>query len=103
MEDGGILKVAVKNPAGVLGVTAATVEPSKVIATVEIGTNPLPVTVTKVATVPEVGLSEMVGLSVLPDVEKFHSQLSSTAFESKQSKKLPSSSAKSYRLIDAFQ
>ena len=73
MEDGGTLKVAVKNPAGVLGVTAATVEPSKVIATVEIGTNPLPVTVTKVATVPEVGLSEMVGLSVLPDVEKFHS------------------------------
>ena len=34
----------------------------------------------------------MVGLGELPDVEKFHSQLSSTPFELKQSKKLPSSS-----------
>jgi hypothetical protein len=42
-----------------------------------------------VATVPELGLSEMVGLDVLPDVEKFHSQLSSTPLEAKQSKKLP--------------
>ena len=69
--------------------TVATVEPSKVITTVEIGANPLPVTVTEVKTGPEVGLIEMVGLDVLPDVEKFHSQLSSTPFEPKQSKKLP--------------
>ena len=80
------------NPPLDVGVTVATLEPSKVIATVEIGSNPIPVTVTELKTVPEVGLIEMVGLDVLPDVEKFHSQLSSTPFESKQSKKLPSSS-----------
>ena len=73
-------------------VTEATVEPSKVITTVEIGANPLPVTVTEVATVPDVGLIVMTGLDVLPDVEKFHSQLSSTPFELAQSKELLSSS-----------
>ena len=85
------MKVAL-NPPSEVDVTVATVEASKVIAIVEIGTNPLPVTVTKVATVPEVGSSEMVGLRVLPDVEKFHSQLSSTPSELEQSKWLPSSS-----------
>jgi hypothetical protein len=82
------------NPPLEFDVTEATVEPSKVITTEEIGANPLPVTVTEVAgnTVPEVGLIEIVGLDELPDVEKSHSQLSSTPFESKQSKKLPSSS-----------
>ena len=80
------------NPPLEFDVTEATVEPSKVITTEEIVSNPLPVTVTVVGgkTVPEVGLIEMVGLAELPDVEKFHSQLSSTTFESKQSKKLPS-------------
>ena len=75
------------NPPLEFDVTEATVEPSKVITTEEIGANPLPVTVTEVtgSTVPEVGLSEMVG----PDVEKFHSH---PPFEPKQSKKLPSSS-----------
>ena len=84
----GTLKVAV-NPPLEVGVTVSTVEPPKVIATVEIGSNPLPVTVTEVKTVPEVGLIEIVGLAELPDVEKFHSQLSSTPLEAKQSKKLP--------------
>ena len=42
------MKVAL-NPPLEVDVTVATVEPSKVIATVEIGSNPLPVTVTKVA------------------------------------------------------
>ena len=88
-ESKGTLKVVV-NPPLEVGVTVDTVEPPKVITTVEIGSNPFPVTVTEVKTVPEVGLIEMVGLVVLPDVEKFHSQLSSTPFESKQSKKLPS-------------
>ena len=62
------------NPPLEFDVTEATVEPSKVITTEEIGANPLPVTVTEVTggPVPEVGLSEMVGF---PDVEKFHSQL----------------------------
>ena len=52
------------NPPLEFDVTGDTVEPSKVITTEEIGANPLPVTVTEVqvATVPEVGLSEMVGL-----------------------------------------
>ena len=85
----GTLRVAL-NPPLEVDVTAATVDPSKVITTVEKGSNPLPVTVTKVATVPELGLIEMVGLDVLPDVEKFRSQLSSTPFDPKQSKKLPS-------------
>ena len=80
------------NPPLDVDVTAATVEPSKVIVTVEIGSNPLPVTVTKVKTGPEVGLIEMVGLDELPDVEKFHSQLEPTAFELAQFKRLPSSS-----------
>ena len=74
------------------GITVAILEPPKLIATVEIGSNPLPVTVTEVPTGPEVGLIEMVGLDVLPEVEKFHQQLLSTAFELTQSKKLPSSS-----------
>jgi len=80
------------NPPLDVGVTVATLEPPKVIATVEIGSNPLPVTVTKEAIVPEVGLIEMAGFDELPDVEKFHSQLSSTPFELAQSKGLPSSS-----------
>ena len=73
------------NPPLDVGFTVVTLEPPKVIATVEIGSNPLPVTVTEVPTGPEVGLIEMVGLDVLPDVEKFHSQLSSTPLEAKQS------------------
>ena len=81
----GTLKVAL-NPPLEFDVTTATVEPSKVITTVETGSNPLPVTVTEVKTGPEVGLIEMVGLDELPDVEKLHSQLSSTPFELKQSK-----------------
>ena len=95
-KDSGTSKEVV-NPPLELGVTRqtlvllpqGTLEPSKLIATVEIGSNPLPVTVTEVPTGPELGLSEMVGLDVLPDVEKFHSQLSSTPLEAKQSKKLP--------------
>ena len=75
------------NPPLEVGVTVDTVEPLKVMTTVEIGSNPLPITVTEVNTGPEVGLSEMVGLDELPDVEKLHSQLSSTPFELKQSKK----------------
>ena len=63
------------NPPLDVDVTVATRKPSKVIVTVEIGSNPLPVTVTEVKTGPEVGLIEMVGLAVPPDVEKFHSQL----------------------------
>jgi len=47
-DDKGTMKVAL-NPPLEVDVTVATVEPSKVIATVEIGSNPLPVTVTKVA------------------------------------------------------
>lgn len=82
------MKVVV-NPPLEVGITVATVEPPKVITTVELGANPLPVTVTELKTVPEVGLIEIVGLDVLPDVEKFHSQLSSTPFDAKQSKKLP--------------
>ena len=78
------------NPPLAVGGTVDTLEPPKVIATVEIGSNPLPVTFTAVPTGPEVGLIVMVGLDELPAVEKFHLQLSSTAFESKQSKKLPS-------------
>ncbi len=58
----------------VVDVTEATVVPTKVIATTESGVNPVPVTSTGVRTGPEVGLVEMVGLEVLPDVEKFHSQ-----------------------------
>ena len=77
------------NPPFDVGFTVVTLGPPKVIATVEIGSNPLPVTVTEVPTGPEVGLIEIVGLAVLPDIEKFHSQLSSTPFEPKQSKKLP--------------
>ena len=80
------------NPPLEPGVTVATLEPPKLIATVDIGSNPLPVTVTEVPTGPEVGLIEMVGLDELPDVEKFHAQLLSTPFELAQSKKLPSSS-----------
>ena len=41
------MKVAV-NPPLEVGVTVATVEPPKDITTVEIGSNPLPVTVTEV-------------------------------------------------------
>ncbi len=76
------MKVAV-NPPLEVGVTVDTVEPPKDITTVEIGSNPLPVTVTEVGgrTGPEVGLIEMVGLDVLPDVEKFHSQLSSKGYK----------------------
>ena len=77
------------NPPLDVGFTIDTLEPPKVIATLEIGSNPLPVTVTDVPIGPEVELIEMVGLDVLPDVEKFHSQLSSTPLEAKQSKKLP--------------
>ena len=80
------------NPPLDVGFTVDTLEPPKVVATVEIGSNPLPVTVTKVPTGPEVGLIEIVGLDVLHDVEKFHSQLSSTPFELAQSKELSSSS-----------
>ena len=61
------MKVVV-NPPLEVGVTVDTVEPPKVITTVEIGSNPLPVTVTEVKTGPEVGLIEMVGLDELPDV-----------------------------------
>ena len=43
------------NPPLDVGVTVVTLEPPKVIATVEIGSNPLPVTVTEVPTGPEVG------------------------------------------------
>ena len=42
------------NPPLEPGVTVATLEPPKVIATLEIGSNPLPVTVTEVPTGPEV-------------------------------------------------
>ena len=75
----GTFKVAL-NPPLEFDVTVATVELSKVITTVEKGSNPLPVTATELATVPEVGISVMTGLSVEPDVEKSHSQLESTAF-----------------------
>ena len=55
------------NPPLEVDVTVSLVSPSKLITTVEKGSNPLPVTVTKVATGPEDGLGEMVGLSE-PDV-----------------------------------
>jgi len=61
------MKVVVKPPL-LVGVTADTVEPPKVITTVDIESNPLPVTVTEVNTGPEVGLIELVGLDELPDV-----------------------------------
>ena len=61
---------------------------SNVIATGAPGTNPLPVTVTTLPEGPDDGLSEMDGL-LEPEVLKFHSQLSSTPLEAKQSKKLP--------------
>ena len=77
------------NPPLEPGVTVVTLEPPRVIATLEIGSNPLPVTVTEVPTGPEVGLIEMVGLDELPDVEKFHSQFESTPLDAEQSKKLP--------------
>ena len=48
-------------------VAVTLLSPWKLITTVEKGSNPLPVTVTKVATGPEDGLSEMVGLPE-PDV-----------------------------------
>ena len=70
-ESKGTVQVAV-NPPLEVGVTVDTVEPPKVITTLEIGSNPLPVTVTEVKTEPEEeGLIEMVGLDELPDVEKF--------------------------------
>jgi hypothetical protein len=62
----GTLRVAL-NPPLEVDVTVSLVSPSKLITTVEKGSNPLPVTVTKVATGPEDGLSEMVGLPE-PDV-----------------------------------
>lgn len=51
----------------VLGVVV-TGFPSKVIVTAELGSNPVPVTVTEVPTGPEVGLIVMVGERVVPDV-----------------------------------
>ena len=78
------------NPPLDVDVTAATVEPSKVIVTVEIGLNPLPVTVTKVKTGPEVGLIEMVGLDD-------YLMLKSSIHSSNQPR-LRQSSPKSYRL-----
>jgi hypothetical protein len=88
----GTVKLA-RNPPLALGITVDGVVLTSVvlnlIVTGEIVENPIPVIFTEAPTGPEVGLSAMVGLTVLPDVEKFHSQLSSTPFESKQSKKLP--------------
>ena len=56
----GTLKVAL-NPPLEVDVTVALVSPSKLITTVEKGSNPLPVIVTKVAIGPEVGLIVMTG------------------------------------------
>jgi hypothetical protein len=88
VEDDKDTKKVALNPPLEVDVTVASEEPSKVIATVEIGSNPLPVTVTEVPTGPEDGLSVMAELLV-PEALKFHSQLSSTPFDPKQSKKLP--------------
>lgn len=82
------MKLAVKLPAELV-VTEATIVLSNDKVAIERGSNPLPVTVIELKTGPELGLIEMVGLDELSEVEKFHSQLSSTPFESKQSKKLP--------------
>jgi hypothetical protein len=75
LEDGGTLKVAVKNPAGllvtVLGLVATGV-PSNSIVIVEEGAKLVPVTSTEVPTGPEVGLIEMPGLSFIgPTVNCF--------------------------------
>lgn len=87
--EGGTLNLAENFPLLSVVTVPGITKSSKVIATGMLGANPVPDISTGVPTGPEVGLSEMVGFSVVPDVPKFHSQLESTAFESKQSKKLP--------------
>ena len=81
-----------ENSPSLLAVTVSSRSVSNVIAIGAPETNPVPVMVTRVSTGPDDGLSEMVGLPPEPEVLKSHSQLSSTPFESKQSKKFPSSS-----------
>ena len=63
----GTVKLAEKSPlVSVVTVAGIVVTglPAKVMITLESGSNPVPVTITKVLTSPDVGLSEMSGVTV---------------------------------------
>ena len=85
----GTLKVSENFPLPSAVTVPVIAMSSKVIATGTLGTNPVPVISTEVPTGPEVGLRVMAAEPLEPEALKFHSQLSSTPFDPKQSKKLP--------------